>query len=547
MTGTMQAAALELARAGYAVFPCRPNSKQPLHKGSFHDATTDEFQIEAWWTECPEANIAIYPDGSTPRLAVLDVDVRDHGEDGRETLREREEHVPVTKSAWTPSGGMHLLYSLPDGVTVQSSTRRLGPGLDVRSHGGYILVAPSVIDGVTYRWKDKNPVVEASARFIEMSGAPETRHPDADQWLCEEDTPSNIARAKAFLEREVELGRVAVSGQGGNNFTYATAAVLRDFGLSQATAAELLETLWNPHCIPPHEPGWVAQITENAYNHANRPAGTRGTPDPASMDIMVSQATKTDIGIPISELLRWGDIMAMPDPTYLVAGTIPERSLVMVYGAYGVHKTFVGVDLLMAVATGQDWLGLGVIEPGEAVYITPEGVAGFKKRLRAWASFRGLSQDEYVKNVALMKRMPMFGDLAQVQDLYEQLKVQPPKIIFLDTVAHAMAGMDENTQKDAGLFIKRLMDLIDLLGCTIVLIHHTGKDERKGARGASGIPAACDTVFEVTQPSAGVVRVTMTKQKDDERWKKSRFYKVTPRSGSLALAYDGGVLKFQAP
>ena len=310
MDATLKDAALALARQGYAVFPCRPNSKQPFHKGSFHDATTDEFQIEEWWSECPEANVAIYPDGSTPRLVILDVDVREHGEDGRETLREMESHFPATKSVWTPSGGMHLYYELPEGIEIQSSTRRLGPGLDVRSKGGYVLVPPSVIDGKRYRTRFDRPIVPATNRFMEMAGTPEERHPDADKWLCEEDIPNNIARAKAWLEKEVELDRVAVAGSGGNNFTYATAEVLRDFGLSTLAAEDLLLEVWNPHCQPPWSVGEIGCIVGNAYEYANRPAGTRGAPDPAAMAHMAKAASTPGL----RGSVRWADRRAGPAP-----------------------------------------------------------------------------------------------------------------------------------------------------------------------------------------------------------------------------------------
>ncbi len=543
MSTSMKDEALRLARAGYAVFPCRPNSKQPLHKGSFHDATVDEFQITSWWDLNPNANVAIYPDGSNPRLAVLDVDVRDHGEDGRETLREMEEHFPVTKSVWTPGGGMHLYYSLTDGQEVPSSTRRLGPGLDVRARGGYVLVPPSVIDGKRYKWKDNNPVAPASDRFIEMAGAPEKRHPDADKWLCEEDLPANIHKAKKWLVGQVQAGRVAVSGDGGNNFTYKTAEVLRDHGVSEPLAAEMLETIWNPHCVPPHEPGWVAHITGNAYEFANRPAGNRVVADPASMDTMVAMAdSRPPEPEKPSELLKWNDIMNLPDPIYIVDQAIPENGLVMIYGPYGAHKTFVAIDLLMAVAAGKPWMGLEVTEPGEVVYATPEGVSGFKWRVMAWAkTHSGWPEREapaLMRHVNFLPRMPMFGDLEQVQGLHDLLRGMKPKIIVLDTMAHAMAGMDENAQKDAGLFIARVMMLKREFGCTVVLIHHTGKDESRGARGASGIPAACDTVFEVTNPAANVVQVEMKKQKDGERWHRPRFYNVVRGEHSLALEYE---------
>ena len=42
--------ALDYARRGLPVFPCRPTNKAPYFAGGFHLATTDEDTIRKWWT-----------------------------------------------------------------------------------------------------------------------------------------------------------------------------------------------------------------------------------------------------------------------------------------------------------------------------------------------------------------------------------------------------------------------------------------------------------------------------------------------------------------
>ena len=63
-------AAINYAELGYPVFPCAPRRKEPLTKNGCHDATTDISQIEAWWQQHPDANVAI----ATAGLVVIDVD-----------------------------------------------------------------------------------------------------------------------------------------------------------------------------------------------------------------------------------------------------------------------------------------------------------------------------------------------------------------------------------------------------------------------------------------------------------------------------------------
>src|SRR5271170_786438 len=64
-------AALAYAEAGIPIFPCRPNRKEPVYKGSFYGATTDPAQINAWWAE-DDYNVAFSPEAAG--LGVIDVD-----------------------------------------------------------------------------------------------------------------------------------------------------------------------------------------------------------------------------------------------------------------------------------------------------------------------------------------------------------------------------------------------------------------------------------------------------------------------------------------
>lgn len=148
-------AALQYVRRGIPVFPCDQNKRPLLHNG-FHGASTDDRQVELWWSRWPDACIGI-PTGRVSGFWVLDVDVRPEA-DGRESLwalEERHGKLPDTVVSLTPSGGSHYLFEYAE--QVRSSAGKLGPGLDVRGDGGYVLVAPSVIDGRPYEWESCNP------------------------------------------------------------------------------------------------------------------------------------------------------------------------------------------------------------------------------------------------------------------------------------------------------------------------------------------------------------------------------------------------------
>ena len=147
-------AALAYARRGIPVFPCEPGGKAPLTYNGFWDATTDSRRLEIWWRRCwPDANVGV-PTGERSGLLVLDVDPRDGGLESLAELERTGGLLPETARARTGGGGMHVFFGYPAGEEVRSNTGRLGPGLDVRGEGGYVVVPPSHTRSA-YEWLDR--------------------------------------------------------------------------------------------------------------------------------------------------------------------------------------------------------------------------------------------------------------------------------------------------------------------------------------------------------------------------------------------------------
>ena len=78
-----------------------------------------------------------------------------------------------------------------------------------------------------------------------------------------------------------------------------------------------------------------------------------------------------------------------------------------------------------------------------------------------------------------------------------------------------MAGGDENGPTDMTAFIANLDSLRDATGSHIMIVHHSGKDTAKGARGHSSLRAATDTEIEL-EVDGSIRTATATKQRDLE-------------------------------
>ncbi|WOH74025.1 phage/plasmid primase, P4 family [Bradyrhizobium sp. NDS-1] len=183
----MKAAALAYAAKGWPVFPCHPETKQPLVKGDadpatgkaipgsggLKKATKDEAQIEAWWRKYPNAMIGV-PTGAPIAAFVVDIDAGTDSKTGEvydaaEILGRLEATLgcplPLTRVCRTPRGGLHLYFRLPEGGGAMPRNRAgILKRIDVRGDGGYVIVPPSLrSDGAGYIWQGEEDAAEACA------------------------------------------------------------------------------------------------------------------------------------------------------------------------------------------------------------------------------------------------------------------------------------------------------------------------------------------------------------------------------------------------
>ena len=176
-------AALRYAARGWPVLPCQwqgEGRKRPLTNHGLKDATADMAILTAFWTRWPEALIGV-PTGEAIGYVVLDIDRKEGGPDGLATLGKIDCPIlPLTPTVHTASGGMHLYFIRPEGGlrnTNGARGRGIGPGLDWRGDGGYVIL-PS--PGSGYAWNGRlnfksYPPVPVPEALLPREREPETR------------------------------------------------------------------------------------------------------------------------------------------------------------------------------------------------------------------------------------------------------------------------------------------------------------------------------------------------------------------------------------
>jgi hypothetical protein len=180
-------AALGLARRGMRIHPCAPGQKVPLLEDWPAKATLDPTTIKAWWRRWPNANLAVAAGGSM-RLLVVDIDPDANGETSMAALEREYWGIPATVEVVTPRGGRHLYLIVPNGRPMPgNSAGKLGPGIDTRGEGGYVLAPPSVVNGRAYTWSvDSGDRIAIAPAWLldslEQSGGNGKATPP-DEWL----------------------------------------------------------------------------------------------------------------------------------------------------------------------------------------------------------------------------------------------------------------------------------------------------------------------------------------------------------------------------
>jgi hypothetical protein len=231
------------------------------------------------------------------------------------------------------------------------------------------------------------------------------------------------------------------------------------------------------------------------------------------VEAIEAEAAEEAAAPPESErLMTYLEFGAQPPMEWLIKGVLPKAGLAVLFGEPGSGKSFLAFDLAGCLARGADWNGHKVRAAGKVVYVAAEGAAGMTLRavaynmkhpdamyspMKFWPSAVNMLENGHRK---LAKLIENDGGA---------------DLIVIDTLAQSMAGGNENASEDMGKVIANCGKLHKATGALVLLVHHSGKDASRGARGWSGLRGAADAELEVSRDYVTDTRqVRIGKQKD---------------------------------
>jgi putative DNA primase/helicase len=241
---------------------CKSCGKHPRTEHGLKDATTDPAIINDWWDRWPAANVGIV---TGPESGFFALDIDRHGADGAATLAALESQygpLPPTVEAITGGGGRHIPFRYPAGETIKSVPGKLGPGVDVKGLGGYLVAPPSRhASGRLYEWApgrgpDEIALAEPAAWLLEL-----LREPKGQE------------RARHKQGQAEGTGGAKVEGGARNDTLTRLAGSLRARGAGEAAILASLLAYNENHCKPPLDADEVRGIARSIGSY---PAGEQG-------------------------------------------------------------------------------------------------------------------------------------------------------------------------------------------------------------------------------------------------------------------------------
>jgi phage/plasmid primase-like uncharacterized protein len=188
----------------------------------------------------------------------------------------------------------------------------------------------------------------------------------------------------------------------------------------------------------------------------------------------------------------------------IIKKMLPRDGTGIIGGQSGAGKSFIAIDLAIAIAAGQSFFGKPTRTRVGTIYYAAEGGGSIAYRIEAAKRARGITE-----------RIPIFhhitvGDMMDEKNIEEKISSilmaksvsekffgVPVGLIVFDTISACFHMDDENSNAEAAQICRILKQIADATDCFVIAVHHYGKDRERGLRGASSWRGNVDQVFAV--------------------------------------------------
>lgn len=209
-------------------------------------------------------------------------------------------------------------------------------------------------------------------------------------------------------------------------------------------------------------------------------------------------------------------------PHFLINDILESDAHGLIIGKSQSFKSFFVLKLAHSICTGKDFLGHKVFNTGKVLYISGEGQGALSRRIKALQ----IKDGDFNNNLLCITDIGNINDKDTMEVLKEQINEIKPALVIFDTFASLVNDVDENSSSQVSKVLKLIKETCRNGYTSSIIVHHHGKDDSRGARGASSFGSDSDFVFELKRDS-DLENMTSTvkceKMKDGELFKPFSF------------------------
>ena len=232
------------------------------------------------------------------------------------------------------------------------------------------------------------------------------------------------------------------------------------------------------------------------------------------VEAYADEVLKASLPPMLGEIEWFDDLNPALDSSYVIKGLLDRGAMSVIYGPSNSGKTFFALDLAYHVAACVLWRDRRVVN-GTVLYLAAEGGHGIANRVVALRQAYNASKVPLALRRAGLDLLRPEADVQRIIDLVNDLSPRGPvTMIVIDTLSRVLAGGDENGPADMTAFVKNIDSIRLATAAHMLIVHHTGKDAARGARGHSSLRAATDTEIEISVSEGGDRVATVQKQRD---------------------------------
>ncbi len=418
---------------------------------------------------------------------------------------------------------------------------RLRDRVEVLSEGRqFVAVGIHPATGKPYRWPQGVPALAdipfVPAETIEAFLAACAARLPAASPIVQEGAATDVDQAS--LKGDLDLIRKAVAATPNTSALFPTREAYRDYGYAIKAATidapnegldifqdwcarwtdgdnepDIVEADWN-RMKPPFRRGasWLYELAGGDFAaDAVASKWYDDTPPPPAYEPLFGETEESKAVnlFQFTPLMDAAGSALQASAAPLIKGLLDQGAMTVLYGESNTGKTFLAMDIAFHIASGMNWGGMRTTR-FPVLYIAAEGGQGARKRAAALAG-RYSAEATTAAFHYLMHPINLLRADADLGRLIESVRATGMRfgLIVVDTLSRAMAGGDENAPGDMGAMVKHLDALRAATSSHVMVVHHSGKDRAKGARGHSLLRAATDTEIEVAEKE-----IAVTKQRD---------------------------------